>query len=783
MGKAEGPKIGLASGVFRGDPTELSVESVPKMSSLADMADAAPNVAVPEDVQGWLDEVLEDGESVAACLLADILPDGKFGESWAFLTDRRLFVLSPNGAPGRAALSFQVPFEEIESGDVREFVGACALFVTSGGKAHEVARFSLSSRHEATNLCHALTQIVEAREAGQPLRDVALTAPRQVAHRCSKCGRALRRAGEICPHCIDTRQVVVRLLSFLYPYRWQAVLGFTLTFVMTGIGLAPPYLQKVLLDDVILKDNLGLLKVVVLLLIGVYVGRAVLSTFRSYVMQWLGNRVLLDLRVRLFGHLQMLPLSYYNQRQTGRIMSRVTGDLSRLQFFIAEGFQEILINLATVVLIAVIMALMDPTLFLLALAPVPIIVGSTVVFGRAVHRLYHRIYRRMASVSAILTDTIPGIRVVKSFAQEKRESKRFSNTSADLFDQQLRATRLSSGFFPFLGLLTAMGSILIVSVGGYMTLTGDVSPGVLVAFMGYMWRFYMPVQSIGRINHRLQSCLTSAERVFEILDSDVEPIERTDGLVLKPLQGEVTFENVQFGYEPGKYALKDVSFTVQPGEMIGLVGPSGAGKSTLVHLIARFYDVDEGRILIDGHNVQDLDLLSFRQQIGVVLQDPYLFHGSVWSNIAYAKPEAEADEVIAAARAANAHDFIVNLPDGYDTVIGERGQTLSGGERQRISIARAVLRNPRILILDEATASVDAETELLIQTALERLVENRTTFAIAHRLSTLRKANRLMVLERGELVEAGTHEELIESGGLYSRLVEIQSRLSKIKAW
>jgi len=314
-------------------------------------------------------------------------------------------------------------------------------------------------------------------------------------------------------------------------------------------------------------------------------------------------------------------------------------------------------------------------------------------------------------------------------------------------------------------------------------LQGTTTLGVLMAFTGYLWRFYMPVQNFGRLNHRLQHCITSAERVFEILDTDAEPIHRRDGIVLKPVRGRVEFRNVRFSYDPGKYALDDISFVVEPGEMIGLVGPSGAGKSTLVHLICRFYEVDDGEILIDGHDINGLDLAAYRRQIGVVLQEPYLFHGSVWANIAYANPDASPDEIIAAAKAANAHEFIVNMPDGYDTVIGERGQTLSGGERQRISIARAILRNPRILILDEATASVDTETEALIQTAIERLVENRTTFAIAHRLSTLRKANRLIVLERGHLIEMGTHGELVRSGGLYARLCRLQSELSKIRAW
>jgi len=296
-------------------------------------------------------------------------------------------------------------------------------------------------------------------------------------------------------------------------------------------------------------------------------------------------------------------------------------------------------------------------------------------------------------------------------------------------------------------------------------------------------QFYQPVTTLGEINHRLQHAATSAERVFEVLDATPEVPEAPGAIRLPSIKGDVEFRDVRFGYEPGRYALDGISFRVQPGEMIGLVGPSGAGKSTLVHLICRFYDVDSGQILIDGHDIRDLSLRSLREQIGVVLQEPFLFHGTITANIAYAKPNASPEEVVAAARAANAHDFIMALSDGYDTVIGERGQTLSGGERQRVSIARAILRNPRILILDEATASVDTETEVQIQRAIERLVENRTTFAIAHRLSTLRKAHRLIVLEQGKLVEIGPHDELIRSGGLYSRLCHMQSELSKIRAW
>ena len=744
---------------------------------------AAQLRALPEDVSEWLEEALHPEERVSACMFADITSGGDFGESWAFLTSERLMVLSPDGREGGYAVTLQIPLDKITGAEVRDYVGSSALVITSEEGAHEVAHFSLGSHHEASDLSNYVKAVVKERGSGKSVDEVRPVATRRPQHRCAQCGRALSRWSEVCAYCIDRRQILMRLFSYVLPYKWIALVGLSLTFLITALRLVPPLLMKVLIDDVITPRNMGLLPAVIIALAIAHAGSALVSMFRSYIMAWLGNRVLLDLRVRLFEHLQMLKLSFYNRRQTGQIMSRVTGDLNRLQYFITEGFQEILVNVVTMLMIAAILLAMNPKLFLLALAPTPIIGVTTWLFGKYIHRLYHRIWRRWAGLSGILADTIPGIRVVKSFAQERRESDRFSRYSAELMRQEMRAVKLQSGFFPFLQVLTALGSILILSIGGYMVVrggAGDPSLGDLMAFVAFLWQFYTPVQQFGRINHRIQRCVTSAERVFEILDTDPEPLEQEGGVRLEPVKGKVEFRDVHFSYEPGKYALDGVSFCVEPGEMIGLVGPSGAGKSTLVHLIARFYDVDEGAILIDDVDVQDLALRPFRQQIGVVLQEPYLFHGTVWSNIAYARPDASPDEIIAAARAANAHEFIVRLPDGYDTMIGERGQTLSGGERQRISIARAVLRDPRILILDEATASVDTETEVLIQTALERLVQNRTTFAIAHRLSTLRKATRLFVLERGKLIETGTHEELIQTDGLYSRLCKLQAELSKM---
>lgn len=739
-------------------------------------------LALPPDVREWYDRLSQPEEELIACLLADIMPSGEFGERWAFLTNRRLLVISSGQDNGNFEKDLELHIKDIEDAEIRDFVASSSLYVRSNGRGFEVARFSLASRQEANDLSYCLKEIARQRKEGRPIERIKPPPPHRPGNRCSKCGQALGRHS-VCNNCVDRRKLLVRLFSYIMPYKWIALLTLVLMMILTGLELVPPYLTKVLVDDVIGGQNISLLTWIVALLAGAYIGRAGISMIRAYTIEWLGNRVLFDMRTEIFNHLQLLHLRYYNQKETGQIMSRVTSDLTRLQNFITEGIQDILVNIMTMFFIAGILMMLNMRLFLLALAPVPVIVISTVIFGHRVHMLYHRIWRRIGGVSAILADTIPGIRVVKAFVQERRESKKFERQNRDLFVQQMRAAKITSAFFPFLGMLTGIGSILIFSAGGYMVLHGQTTLGVLMAFTGYMWRFYMPIQQFGRLNHRLQHCMTSAERVFEILDTDTEPLEATDGKVLTPVKGRIEFKNVKFSYEPGRYALDDVSFTVEPGEMIGLVGPSGAGKSTLVHLICRFYEVDDGAILVDGHDIRDLNLRAYREQIGVVLQDPYLFHGSIWANIAYAKPNASPDEIIAAAKAANSHEFIINLPDGYDTMIGERGMTLSGGERQRISIARAILCNPRILILDEATASVDTETEALIQAAIERLVENRTTFAIAHRLSTLRKASRLIVLERGKLVEIGTHSELIEYDGLFAKLCKMQSEMSKMRAW
>jgi len=573
--------------------------------------------------------------------------------------------------------------------------------------------------------------------------------------------------------------------------------------VATVIRLMPPLLMRMLIDDVLVLKPLAegisgvrtfilslaprgsatLLALLVGLSMAISVSSNGLRAFRGYLMARFGQRITFDMRNRVYRHLHMLSLGFYAQRETGRIMSRVTQDVSRIQDFISEGMQEGIRSILTILLIVVILFRLNAGLAVLVLLPTPLLVIVTLFFSKKLHRVFHTLWKRWAGLSAILADVLPGIRVVKAFTQEEREVAKFDRKSEQLFYRGLQAVKLRTMFGPMMAFITYLGTVIIWWVGGRKVMGGDLTLGDFIAFTGYMWQFYLPVETLCRLNHRFQHAATSAERVFEILDAEPDIADAPHAMALPEVAGRIQFRDVTFAYEEEKPVLKHIHFDVEPGEMIGLAGHSGAGKSTLINLICRFYDVNEGAILIDGKDVRDVAVQSLRSQIGVVLQDPFLFNGTVVENIAYGKPDATMRQIIAAAKAANAHDFIMNFPDAYDTQVGERGTKISTGERQRLAIARAILKDPRILILDEATASVDTETEAQIQEALERLVKGRTTFAIAHRLSTLRNANRLFILEKGELVEMGTHEELIERDGIYAKLCRMQTELSKIRVW
>ena len=732
--------------------------------------------SLPEAVELEAQRLVEPEERRLVALSTDIAPDGTYEDRWLVVTDRRLATFAAEN--GRARVELDLPLSEVRGVRLRDFIGNGSLEAVTETGAVEVVRFSRTIAPQMPRVQRVLRTLAKVSDT---VGDHRRGHGGGKALRCESCGRALPRWSEVCPFCMKRGQLLARLIGYVAPYKTIAIIGFVLSVALTFLNLAPALVTRYLFDKVIMVKYLPGLKIPVLMLLGIYLTRTVVAMVRGYMMERLGGRVVLDMRVQLYDHMQMLSLGFFSRKQTGQIMSRVTNDIMRLQYFVAEGLQQIIINLLTLPVICVMMFATDARLAALTLLPTPFMAVGTYWFGRLIHRVYQKVWRRYAGLNAVLADAIPGIRVVKSFAQEERESRRFRDRSGSLFSQELAAVKLWVTFFPALGLMTGIGSLFIYGYGGRQTILELTTVGTLVMFTQLMWQFYMPVQMLGEMNHRVQHALTAAERVFEVLDTTPEIPEAPGSINMERMEGRVEFRNVHFSYEPGKPVLQDITFTAEPGEVMGLVGPSGAGKSTLVHLLCRFYDVEEGQVLIDEHDVRELSLKSLRQQIGVVLQEPFLFHGTVAENIAYGVPAAKPAEVVAAAKAANAHDFIVNLPQGYDTQVGERGQLLSGGERQRIAIARAILKNPRVLILDEATSSVDTETEMLIQQALDRLVKNRTTFAIAHRLSTLRKASKILVLEHGRLVQLGSHDELLDVEGLYGRLCKLQSELSKVR--
>lgn len=739
--------------------------------------------------QKWsekLAEVMKADETPLVAVSTDLSPEGRYEVQWAVVTDKRLYVLSGSGD--------DIGIDAYALGDInevagRDYYGAGAIEIKTSDGTKEILRYTRRYRKKFQKFEEYFRQVLdgEALDITKLLNGGGLE-NLQGEDRCPNCGTPFRRGTSSCPNCSSKTETLRRLLTYLRPYKLKVALMLLTTLIFTVLNLVPPYLQKIMIDNVMTVGESGprfdLLALIVLAILGVHVFSSVFMGLRSYQLSWLGQKITYDLRSQVYKHLQTLGLAYFDRRQTGAIMNRVTGDTSSIQQFIVNGIQETIVQIFTLVIIAIILFTQDWQLALIVLLPTPFIYYGTKYFSYRIHKVYHRIWRRRSNLSAVLGGAIPGIKVVKAFTQEYQETQKFDEALDDYFNEEVRAIKYRSVFFPLISMATSIGAVLIWGYGGYRVIgpAGDLSLGTLTAFIGYMWRFYQPIQSLSHLSEQFESATTAAERVFEILDHKPELHSLEKAEAEEDLRGEIEFSNVSFYYNVGEEVLKNINFRIKAGEMIGLVGSSGAGKSTLVNLIPRFYEVTEGDIYIDNKNIKDMDLNALRAHIGVVLQEPYLFYGSIAENIAYGRPDATMEEIIWAAKAANAHKFIMNFPDGYDTIIGERGIGLSGGEKQRISIARAILKNPKILILDEATSSVDTETEKLIQEAIDRLIKNRTTIAIAHRLSTLKNADRIIVLENGEIVEEGTHDELMsKEDGFFRRLVEIQAEIAKAK--
>lgn len=733
------------------------------------------NITLPVAWQARAETLLNDSEKIIVWLEINLDASLHFKKCLLVATNQRLVSFNSLQAieaeyPYKAGLKLQ---HQDHAG-----VGNLELFDENIRLAHW--HYTLVYDSAAARFIQQFKQQLECVVSGKPVGP-------EIIEFCPNCRTPLAADQEECTQCasaIDTPPstwTLFRLWRFAKPYQWQLLTGFLLMLASTAATLVPPYLTIPLMDKVLIPYQNGApidIKMVSLLLSGLFASALLawsLGWARTYILALVSERIGADLRTITYEHLLKLSLEYFGGKRTGDLMSRIGSESDRICVFLSLHLLDFATDVLMIIMTSAILISINAKLALITLLPLPIIAWMIHIVRDKLRTGFEKIDRVWSEVSNVLADTIPGIRVVKAFAQEKREATRFREANQHNLIVNDRINKIWSLFSPSVTLLTEIGLLLVWAFGIWQVSRNEITVGVLTAFLAYISRFYTRLDSMSRIVSVTQKAASGAKRIFDILDHVSSVPEPTNPVHFDKVIGKIEIKDAGFRYG-NRAVIKELNLVIEPGEMIGLVGHSGSGKSTLVNLMCRFYDVTEGSISVDGVNIRSLPISEYRRNIGLVLQEPFLFFGSIAENIAYGKPESTRAEIVAAARAAHAHEFILRLPHGYDSLVGERGQGLSGGERQRISIARALLIDPRILILDEATASVDTETEKEIQKALDNLVHGRTTIAIAHRLSTLHKANRLVVLDRGQIVEVGSHDDLMARQGAYYRLYQAQAR-------
>ena len=719
------------------------------------------------------------GQGACFAVVSDLTLDGSYGEGALLFCHERLVAYDAARRP--APVTFY--YKDLQDVKVRRMYGNILFQAKIAGEKVTLLRFTYAVAQAA----EAAARFVESvREGGyrESLLEGVLASFERMRAFCPKCGRKLRAVDAPCLNCEGSGKAFKKFWVYVKPQLPLLAGCLALSIVTTAMALAPPYVTgKIMVDKVIPnRDTHGLL-LAILFLLGVYVLQYLIGGIRAYYLRLAGDRMVTDLRKDVYAKAQYLPMRFFDKTSTGAVINRVNGDAATLQQFILRISQEAVVQAFLLVGLIAIMFAMNWRLSLFSLAPVPLVVLGGRLFGKKIAPKYRRIWRRWSAISSLLADTIPGVRVIKAFTNEKRAIDKFGRYCDEWYREDKAAAKISAVFPNVMTFLVTCGSLIIWWVGGgqviqdaagAVTAGSALTVGTLVTFISYASQFYGPVNFLATLSDGYQNALASVEKILDILDAEPER-DFGKGTVPKRLRGKIEFRDVSFSFDRSKKALSNINLVIEPGDTVGIVGTTGSGKSTLINLILRYYDDYEGDILIDGQNLQDIDMEYFRGQIGYVQQEPLMFKDTIFNNIAYGAGDVHVEQVLSAAEVANAHGFIARLPDAYDTPLGERGTGLSGGEKQRVSIARAVLKNPGILIFDEATAAVDSETEHLIQQAIERLIRGRTTLMIAHRLSTLRRANKIIVVDKGEIIEFGPPQELLAQKGKYYKLVQIQN--------
>ena len=746
------------------------------------------NKPLPRNIECILEKLIGDGEKILFVIVGDLNLKGKYEETALIFT--RNFLISYNGEGSEKR------FEYSEMKDVkakRMYGNATLSAVMPDGQREVIFRYTYS----VAALCDAsalfINHINEGADFGEENAIMHVTFERALCV-CPKCGRNLLHPGAECIKCRSKLKVLKRLVKYITPQYKPLVISVVLSLVTTVMSLVPPTITGFIVDVVFggkEKSSIGILNLIadvvggnpsklltamILCLLLTYILQYGIGTIRAYLMRIVGNKMVTALRNDIYRKAQHLPMKFYDKTSTGAVINRIASDSNTLQQFMLRITQEAIVHFFQLIGIVIIMLTLNPVLTVLSLIPVVFIVIVTRIFSKKIRPYYRRIWRRWSAVFSNLSNTIPCIRVVKSFSGESRSSEKFEECNNDWLQVDLKLGKLVTAFPQIVAFLVTCGSLIIWGIGGSKVIMGEegFSAGLIVAFISYASMFYNPVTFFANLSDSFQGAMASTEKILDILEAEPETHAQSH-IVPDEIKGKIEFLHVGFSFDRSKKVLDDVTFTIEPGEIVGIVGTTGSGKSTLINLLMRFYDGYSGEILVDGHNIKNFDLSAYRDRIGFVQQEPMMFSDTIYNNIVYSNPAATVEQVIHAADVANAHGFIARQPDAYDTVLGERGVGVSGGEKQRISIARAVLKDPSIMIFDEATAAVDSETEHLIQEAIDRLIAGRTTLMIAHRLSTLKKANRIIVVDNGKIIENGTPEELMALKGKYYKLVQIQS--------